>query len=176
MGKYFSQFIPCLVVMTIIEFISPENSKRKQVQLAASIMFVIMMFVPVLEYIFKSDFSEILLQTEYELESVYVETSMQEQNLGSFYNDSLKAEYENRLYESLNNYMAAKGFDMENKYKIFYENDPKSENFGIIKSIKLDADNFDENETKKIKKLISDFYMLDIENINIEETGSEVNT
>ena len=175
MEKYFSQFIPCLIVVTIIEFITPENSKQKQIRLAASIMFVIMIFVPVFEYILKSDFSDIFFKTEYEVENIYIKTSAEEQNLNSFYNNRIKEDYENRLYRNLNEYMFTKGFDIKGKYEIIYEDDPGLENFGAIKNITFENGNiFGESDSEKIKKLISDFYMLDIENINIEETSSEV--
>ncbi len=175
MGKYFSQLIPCLIVVTIIEFITPENSKQKQIQFAASVMFVIMIFVPIFEYVFNSDFSDILLKTEYEVENIYIKASAEEYALNSFYNSQIKAEYENMLYQKLNEYMLTKGLDIKDTYEIFYENDPELENFGAVKRIAFKDENvFKKNEAEKIKKLISDFYMLDIENINIAETNSEV--
>ena len=109
------------------------------------------------------------------MENIYIKTSAEEQNLNSFYNNRIKEDYENRLYRNLNEYMFTKGFDIKGKYEIIYEDDPGLENFGAIKNITFENGNiFGESDSEKIKKLISDFYMLDIENINIEETSSEV--
>ena len=73
MGNWAINFMLSIMIIILLQYLSPEGKFDKHIKLVSSLVLIIAVFIPAVEMIRKGDFNEAYLKTSLYVDSVQVQ-------------------------------------------------------------------------------------------------------
>ena len=164
MGNWAINFMLSIMIIILLQYLSPEGKFDKHIKLVSSLILSIAVFIPAVEMIRKGDFNEAYLKTSLYVDSVQVQFSSERAE--DLYKQTLLSDYKANLAQSVLTQLK-KGVSEEFEAKVTVEvnEDEESDAFASIQKISLHCPK--EYNMIQIKKVINNFYNVPDENIYI---------
>ncbi|MCL1914633.1 MAG: stage III sporulation protein AF [Eubacteriaceae bacterium] len=171
MRQWATNLVFCVMTMILLGYVSPSGKYSKQVKLASSVLFVAAILIPAISYISHESYDDVFLRTSLYVDATRLDVSMESSQ--NAFNNMILISYKSDLAKSIENDLRAR-MGIESKVSLEIDENRNGESFGSITSVSIKpaspVSNFEE-----VKKIINNFYSVDIENIYITEMGEKNN-
>lgn len=168
MSTWTVNFIFAIMIIILIQFLSPGGKFDKHIKLAASLVFVIAVFIPAVEMIKNGDIESEFLKTSLFVDTVQL--NYDSSNAEKIYKSTLLTNYKTNLSASMIT-QVKKNMEFDGDIALEIIEDENNEDFGDISRVTITTDKKIDEE--KLKNVLNNFYNINKDNIYINVNNEE---